>query len=32
LRFPAFDHVCCWAEQWADIFPRIDALAVAADK
>jgi dienelactone hydrolase len=32
LRFPGFDHVCCWVEQWADILPLIDALAITVDK
>ena len=30
-RFPAFDHVCCWVEQWANILPRIDAMMIAAN-
>jgi pimeloyl-ACP methyl ester carboxylesterase len=24
-RFPAFDHACCWVEQWPNILARIDA-------
>jgi hypothetical protein len=32
LRFPGFDHVCCWVEQWADILPLIDALAITVNK
>lgn len=24
-RYPDFDHVCCWLEQWASILARIEA-------
>ena len=24
-RFPAFDHACCWVEQWPTLLARIDA-------
>jgi hypothetical protein len=24
-RFPAFDHTCCWVEQWPNLLARIDA-------
>jgi hypothetical protein len=24
-RFPEFDHVCCWVEQWPRILARLDA-------
>jgi hypothetical protein len=24
-RFPAFDHVCCWTQQWPQILERLDA-------
>jgi dienelactone hydrolase len=25
-RYPEFDHVCCWVEQWPAILARIDAV------
>jgi pimeloyl-ACP methyl ester carboxylesterase len=31
-RFPAFDHICCWVEQWSSILPGIDARISAADR
>ena len=24
-HFASFDHVCCWVEQWPDLFARIEA-------
>jgi hypothetical protein len=24
-HFATFDHVCCWAQQWPELFPRIEA-------
>lgn len=30
-HFAAFDHVCCWAEQWPDTFKRIEA-AIMGDE
>jgi hypothetical protein len=30
IRFPRFDHVCCWAEHWPEILARIDATGILA--
>ena len=31
-RYPGFDHVCCWVQQWSTILARIDAAIMDANR
>ena len=31
-HFPAFDHACCWVEQWSSILAALDAMLVTVSQ